>query len=196
MRDKLSIAAFVVSAVAFLVILVTPAPKAPPESASTRSEGIVNRGQAERTALDEDIKELDQLKNRAKTLASMREGSRPDKDKTDKLIARMIASEIKRQLPAFERQLKIIRLYEKKAPEKPAPEKQTLDQKVPARRTTTKNAANDPDAQKKDAIRAKISAERAKRTAQRKAALAKARAARKKAAEKKAEQNKVEGAPE
>jgi membrane protein involved in colicin uptake len=112
----------------------------------------------------------------------------------------MIAKEIKRQLPIFQRQLNIIRLYEKKAPEQPAPRKKTLEPQVRVQRTVIKNTANDPDAQKKDEIRAKVAAERAKRNA----AIAKTRAARKIAAEKiaaekeaaEAKQDKVEGAPE
>jgi len=129
--DKVSIAALAISALAFAVVLVSPAPRAPAESAGTRSEGIVSRGQAETNALDEDAKEFERLKARADILISMRENSGPDMDKTAKLMAEAINREIKRQLPAFQNQLRIIRLYEKKEPDKKPAEKKTEEQ--PAR---------------------------------------------------------------
>lgn len=120
MRDKLSIAAFVVSAMAFLVVLVSPAPEAPAESAGTRSEGIVNRGQAEANALDEDARELERLKSRGEALGAMHGKTRPDESETDRLVAGMIERETKGRWPAFQNRLKIIRLYEKKPSEKKA----------------------------------------------------------------------------
>ncbi|MHC5057528.1 MAG: hypothetical protein ACYTKD_22870 [Planctomycetota bacterium] len=215
MRDKLSIAAFVVSALAFLVVLVSPAPEAPDESAGTRSEGIVNRGQGEANALDEDVKELEQLRSRGEALGMKTQKSRPDEDETDKLVAGMIGREIGRRWPAFQNQLKVIRLYEKKAPEAKAPEakapKKKADEKgaaqeAAAKKTAAKKAAAAKAAAENAAARKKAAAEnaaarkkaaqlKAREAAEKRAALLKAReAARKKAAARKAEQDKVEGA--
>ncbi len=168
MRDNLSIATLVISAVAFIVVLFSPAPEAPSESAGTRPEGIVNRGQGEVNALDEDSAELEQLRSRSAALDALGVKARPDDDGTDKLVAMMIEREVARRLPAFQNQLKIIRLYEKKAGAKTAAEK------TAAAKAAAKERA----------------AARAVAVAKKRAALKKA----KKAAETKAEQEKVEGA--
>ncbi|MHC4248195.1 MAG: hypothetical protein ACYS9X_03625 [Planctomycetota bacterium] len=209
MRDKLSIAAFAVSALAFLVVLVSPAPEAPDESAGTRSEGIVNRGQGETNALDEDAKELERLRSRGEALGMKAKKSRPDEDETDKLVAGMIGREIGRRWPAFQNQLKVIRLYEKKPPAEKAPEAKAPEAKAPRKKADEKGAAQEAAAEKtaaKKAAAAKAAAEKAaarkraarlkaREAAEKRAALLKAReAARKKAAARKAEQDKVEGA--
>jgi len=185
LRDKLSIAALVVSGAAFLVVFISPAPEVPAESAGTRSEGVVNRVQAEWNTLQEDDREVRRLEARGAALVSLRDPSDTEKAKTEKLIAQMIEREIGRRMTAFQNQIKIIRLYEKKPPEKKAP------QPAPPKKGAEGDKAVAKPAPEQDA------AARKKALEKRKAAILKAReAAKKKAAEEKAEQNKVEAAPE
>jgi len=204
-RDKLSIAALVVSGVAFLVVFVSPAPEVPAESAGTRSEGIVNRVQAERNALVEDAEELRRLLVRGAALGSIRDASHPDNDKTEKLIAGMIRRELARQMPAFQSRLKTIRLYEKKAEEKKAEEKKAPEAPPPqagapkkgvdGNQAVAKETPEQEAAAKKKALEKRKAAILKARQAARKKA-ARKQAAEKKAAEKRAAEDKVEAAPE
>jgi len=184
-RDKLSIAALVVSGVAFLLVFFSPAPEVPAESAGTRSEGIVNRVQAETNALAADASELLRLNARGEALASMREASHPDSDETEKLIASMIKREIERRMPAYQNQLKIIRLYRKDAEEKKAPEAAPPQALAPK-----KGAGGNQPAAKQTPEQQAVA--RRKALEKRKAAILKAReAARKRATERKAAEKKT-----
>jgi colicin import membrane protein len=208
-RDKLSIAAIAVSALVFVVVLVSPAPQAPPESAGTRSEGIVNRGQVETNALDEDARELERLTERSAALGALHGKGRPDDAGAAEVISQMIARETKRRWPAFRNQLKIIKLYEKREPAKAAPTKAGAG-KAPAAKPAAGKAVADEavadeavadEAAARKAVAAKAAAARkkaAKAAAKRAAALKAREAARKKAAEQKArhkkgDQERVEG---
>jgi len=204
-RDKISAAALVFSGVAFLVVFISPAPEVPAESAGTRSEGVVNRVQAEWNTLQEDDREVRRLEARGAALVSTKDASHPDNDKTGKLIAQKIEREIRRQMPAFQSRLRTIRLYEKKAEEKKAPEAKPPEAKPPQAGPPKKGADGNPAVAKKapeqDAAAKKKAREKRKaailkaREAARKRAAAQKAAAQKAAAEK-AEQNKVEAAPE
>ncbi len=189
MRDKLSIAAFAISALAFLVVLISPAPQAPAESAGTRSEGIVNRGQAESNALDDDARDLKRLKSRSAALGALHEKARPDDAATTKLVAGLIERETKRRWASFEKQLKTIRLYEKQPAQAPKPAKA-----APAKAAAAKPDVQGAAAKKAAAMKMAAQTKARKAAAEKRAAVLKAReVARKKADQKKAAQDKKKG---
>lgn len=116
MREKLSVAALVLSVLALLVVLFSPTPKEPRRAGGGKAERIRRWVEAEAKALDEDRAELNRIAKRAGTVGETSDEERSDDAETAKLIGEMVAREADSRWRDFDGSLKTLQLYEKTKP--------------------------------------------------------------------------------
>jgi hypothetical protein len=116
MKEKLSIAALVLSALALVVVLFSPTPKERRKRAGGKVERIRRWVEAEAKALDEDRAELNRIAKRAGTVGGASDQARSDDAETAKLIGEMVGREADSRWKDFDRSMKTLSLYEKTKP--------------------------------------------------------------------------------
>ncbi len=119
MKEKLSVAALALSALALVVVLFSPTPKERRKTAGGKVERIRRWVEAEAKALDEDRAELNRIAKRAGTVGDTSDEAQSDDAETAKLIGEMVAREADGRWGDFDRSLKTLRLYEKTKPISP-----------------------------------------------------------------------------
>ncbi len=115
MRDKLAIASLVLSGSALLVVLFSPAPRAPSKAAGLPAERVSDLVQAEVNAVEKDGGELERIRKRVEALKTRLEEAGEGKGQE---VARTIQEAVERVISGrrreFQQSLGIIRLYEKR----------------------------------------------------------------------------------
>jgi len=119
MREKLSVAAVALSALALLVVLFSPTQKERGRAGGGKAARIRRWVEAEAKALDEDRAELNRIAKRAGTMGEASDQARSDDAETAKLMAEMVAREADGRWRDFDRSLKTLQLYEKTKPINP-----------------------------------------------------------------------------
>ena len=116
MRQKLSVAALALSALALLVVLFSPTPKERRRAGSGKAERIRRWVEAEAKALDEDRAEVSRIAKRAGSVGGTLDQARSDDAEIAKLIGEMVRRETDSRWRDFDRSLKTLALYEKTKP--------------------------------------------------------------------------------
>ncbi len=115
MRNKLAIVSLTLSGSALLVVLFSPAPRAPSKAAGLPAERVSDLVQTEVNAVEKDGGELERIRKRAEALSARLEEAGKGRGLE---VARTIQGAIRRVISSrrreFQQSLKIIRLYEKR----------------------------------------------------------------------------------
>lgn len=118
MRDRMALAALVAAGVSFVVVLVSPPPKARPKPGGQSAESVWLRVQAEIKAMSKEDSELQMIGERA-AFVDERAGraggvsKEAEQKEMNELVQMMAGREVARLWPDYRERLKTIKLYEK-----------------------------------------------------------------------------------